>query len=359
MNQKESNQISKSKLKLSALFAVILAVALILLLILESAVRIMAGKIGFLDAGKRWSSDGSRFAVCTYYTEKETAVPVDQALSWANSIDNALLEASVTPKSGARSWAYCYGTAEKLTVSGSVGTATAAVTVAGGDFFVFHPLSFTFGAPFMNDTSNPTGVVLDRDLAWKLFGAENIVGFTVVINDVEFTVTGVSEKTSRDPVYEKTYGDMPRMYMSAAGYAKVSYNENFVTFFEAALPNAVRGFAWNIFSPVIGNGSYSSVSLEASDRYSLKNRYDKSKSLAYSMVQQNTIEFPYWENEARVYDYKSAKLIPWEIGIAAVGVISFLASFICLRISGWTLIGTVKNTVKKAKKNKRAISENV
>ncbi len=353
MNEKKEQPIKMKTLKVSGILALVLVGALLFVGVMEGAVRLMENKLDFLDAGERWSADGSRFAVCALYQEREAAVPVDQALTWAHQIDTALLEASVTPKEGGRSWAYCYGTTTEMTVSGTMNSATAAVVAAGGDFFVFHPLTFSSGAPFLNDSSNPCGVVLDRELAWKLFGAVNVVGFTVTINNVDFTVTGISEKSSNDSVYQTTYGETPRMYMSAAGYAKVVGHENFVTFFEAALPNAVRGFAWNIFDGAVPSGSASGQSAEVTERFALKKRFEHMKTLDYSWVRQNSIELPYWENEASVYDYRAATLIPWEIVFAAVGAAALLASLICLRASGWTLTGSAKKLVTKASKARR------
>ena len=263
----------------------------------------------------------------------------------SRSVDSALLEASVTPNEGARSWAWTYGTDAVLPVNGTKGTVNAEVLAVAGDFFVFHQLAFRYGGGFLNDNSNPMGVVLDRDLAWRVYGAENIVGMTVTVNGEEYTIVGITDRESSSAAYKKAYGDTPRMYMSYRGYAKVA--ESGVSFFEAALPNSVRGFAMNIFSSAVRVNEDSSAVLEATDRFSLKNRYDNMKELAYAWVSINKIEFPYWENEARVCDYRAAVMMLFEVAFAAVAGTSLILSFILLRISGWTLTGSVKTLWKR------------
>ncbi len=350
----------KQKVNRKVLFAALVCFSVFLVMLLtlgifEWIVAARAGRPDIMGAGRRWSSDGARYAVTVLYTEEGSAVSSREAESWAMSISSGLLEASVTPKEGARSFAYSYGTETTLRVTGPRSSVNAAAVVGGGDFFVFHPLSFTYGSGFLNDPSNPNGVVLDRDLAWKLFGSENIVGFEVTIGNEEFVVTGISEKTGGDEAYLAAYGDTPRMYLSAAGYEKLTGNEYYVTTFEAALPNAVRGFAWNIFTNVVPSDGSTSVRIEVTDRASLSNRFETMKTLDTSFARMNTIKYPYWEKQARVYDYRAAVMMIWEILFAAVGLSALLASLILLRLSGWSFLAPFRKLAGKAgaKREKR------
>lgn len=346
MNEK----VNKKVLAASGICAVIFAACIILLAISELCVFLMQEQIEFIDAGERWSANGDRYATITMYTENNSAVSSDQVLSWVYSMDNSLLESSITPTEGARSWAYCYIAEDTLSITGPKGRASAEVMAVGGDFFVFHPMKFTYGSSFLNDNSNPMGVVLDRDLAWKLFGAENIVGMTLTIGETEFVVTGIAEKESNGGTYAYTYGDRPRMYMSHAGYSKIVGDGANITMFEAALPNAVKSFAKNIFDGVVSVNEETTVVSEASDRFSLTTRFNNMKTLKYSWIRQNKIEYPYWENEAKVMDYACAILMIFEVGIAGIGVATMLLSFILLRVSGYTFTDTVKNTWRKVEK---------
>jgi len=341
-----SDKVNKKVLKASGIVALVMIGALLLTGLLELAVLGMKGRLDFLGAGKRWSASGDRFAVVSLYAEQGAGLTGDDAVGWARSIDAGLLEASVTPKEGARSWAYCYAADDTLSVRGTKGSVSAKTLAVGGDFFVFHQLSFKYGSGFLNDESNPMGVVLDRDLAWRVYGAENIIGMTVEIGGEEFVIVGIAERESNSGPYKKAYGDTPRLYMSYAGYRKVGSAG--VTAFEAALPNPVTGFAMNIFKGAVHANESQSVMREVTDRFSLKNRFNNMKELSYAWVSVNKIEYPYWENEARVYDYRAAVLMIFEVFTAAVAVSSLLLSFILLRVSGYSVIQSGKNLWKRA-----------
>ena len=340
-----NDKVNRKVLKASGITALVMLGALLLCGILELCVLGMKGRLDFLRAGERWSSDGERYAVVSLYAEQDANISGDEVIGWTRSMDSALLEASVTPKEGGRSWAYCYAADDTLSVKGSKGTVTAEALAVGGDFFVFHQLKFKFGGGFLNDESIPRGVVLDRDLAWRVHGAENIIGMTVEIGGEEFVIVGIAERESSSGPYKHAYGDTPRIYMSYAGYRKVGSKP--VTVFEAALPNAVRGFARNIFDKAVHADGDRSTVREVTDRFSLKNRFDNMKQLSYAWVSANRIEYPYWENEARVYDYRAAVLMLFEVVMAALAGVNLLLSFILLRVSGYTFIDTIKNTWKK------------
>lgn len=346
-----NDKVNRRQLAASGIFAVILAVCALLLGIFELVVSGLSNSIDYLDAGKRWSANGDRFAVISLYAEEGAALSGDRVETWVRAIDSKLLESSISANENARSWTYTYATEETMSITGPKASATAEVIAAGGDFFVFHPQKMVYGSAFLNDTSNPNGVVVDEDLAWKIFGATDIVGMELTIGDTSFVVTGVSKRESTHGVYNYTYGERPRMYMSYAGYVKVCGDENHITIFEAALPNAVRGFALNIFNGAITANEETMTVIEATDRFSLKNRYNNMKALKYSWIHENKIEYPYWENEARVADYRCAVLMIFEVVIAAGAVVSLLTSFVLLRISGYTVTDSVKNIYKKYEKS--------
>ncbi len=355
-----NDKVNKKVLAFSGICAIVFAVCAVVIGILELAAAGMKDDLEYLGAGERWSSDGERFAVIAMYSEDGSGVTADQAESWVNSIDNALLNSSVSPKhENARSWTYTYMADDNLRITGPMTSANAEVIAAGGDFFVFHQMQFKYGSPFLNDKSNPMGIVIDRDLAWKLFGAENIVGMTVTISDIEYTVVGVVEKESDSGTYGYTYGDSPRMYMSYAGYVKIAGDGANITMFETALPNAVKGFAMNIFTGAVSYNEDTAELIEATERFSLTNRFNNMKTLKYSWIRENKIEYPYWENEAKVNDYFCAVIMIFEVALAAICVSAFVVSFITLRMSGYTVTDTVKNTwhkiepeIEKRRRNK-------
>jgi len=347
-----NDKVNRKLLAASGITAIVFAVSALLLGVFELIVAGMSGSLDYLDAGERWSADGERFAVITLYTEEGSALSGDQVGSWVRAVDAKLLESSVAPNENARSWAYTYAAEETMTVTGPRDKTTAEVIAAGGDFFVFHPQEFVCGSAFLNDASNPNGVVIDEDLAWKIFGATGIVGMEMTVDGIPFIVTGVSRRASEHGIYDYTYGERPRMYMSYAGYIKLRGDENHITMFETALPNAVKGFARNIFNSAVTANEDTMTVTEATDRFSIPNRFSNMKILKYSWIRENKIEYPYWENEAKVADYRCAVLMIFEVALAAAAVLAMLLSFVFLRISGYTVTDSVTNLYRRHEKKR-------
>ncbi len=344
-----SEKVNKKTLKAAAVTAIVLVFALTVVGVIELVVGGKRDSLDYLKAGKRWSSDGSPYAVIAAYTDDDNGFDESTLGMWEHSMESALTEAAVSSVGGRR-WAYAASFETELTVSAKK-TTTALVTVAVGDFFTFHTYDFVFGSGFLNDMSNPMGVVLDEDLAWKLFGATNVVGMTFTAGGEEYTVSGVYKPEKTGGAYGYTYGKRPRMIMSGRGYAKIGQCS--YTTYEAVLPNPVKSFAKNIFDNVIRLNEDKSDIIEATKRFSLENRFSNMKKLTYSWININTLEYPYWENEARVSDYRCARLMIFEIIFASVAGAALIASIVLVVVSGYTPVASVKNLFGKAARHKK------
>ena len=339
-----SSKVKKKVLAAAGITALILVAAILALGVFELVVNGMKNSVDFAKAGKRWSADGSPYAVIAAYAEDGCGVDSDMILQWEHSMDQALTEASIS-SDGGRAWTWAASFDTQLSPVGNKGSTLAEVTVCMGDFFVFHNFNYLYGSGFLNDPTNPMGVVLDEDLAWKLFGAQNIVGMTFMINDEEYTVTGVVRATSKNGAYGYTYGTRPRMYMSYAGFSKLSTGQ--FTCYETAIPNPVKSFAKNIFDTVVSLNQDRSDVVEVTDRFSIENRFGNMKKLKYSWISINKLEYPYWENEAKVYDYRCATLMIWEIIIVSIAVASLLTSIVLVVVSGYSIAVSAKNIFGK------------
>lgn len=352
-----SEKVSRKRLKISAVCLAVMIAALAVAGILELAVYGMSRTVGYTRAGERWASDGSQFAVIEAFTESGYGFTEDQLMMWERSVDSSLTEASVSGENGADPWTWCASLPAALTVNGPKGSSNAEVTVTEGEFFVFHDMRFIAGSGYLNDKSNPMGVVIDTDLAWKIFGAENIVGMTLTVNGEEYTVTGVADpgkvrEVSGKPkgAYGYTYGTAPRMYMSYAGYSKIA-SGGFTTY-EAVIPNPVRSFARNIFDGSVSvNGSTGEIT-EATERFSVRSRFENMKKLKYSWISVNRIEYPYWENEARVYDYRCAVMMIFEVILASLAAAALLTAIVSFVTSGYSPAVTVRKITEKKHKKK-------
>jgi len=329
-------------------FSAILCVLFVLLFFLgEWTAAGMTRDLDALNAGERWSAAGEPYATITLHTASESALSLNQVESYAMAIESGLRSASIESSESGRVWTYSYFAEDLVTVSGPKAQAPLRTIAAGGSFFTFHPLEFLYGSPFTHDPTLPDGVVLDEDLAWRLFGTLNVVGMEFTWNERVLTVTGITARERDTAAYEKSYGELPRMYMSSYGYHAGNYSEGGYTTFEAALPNPVDGFADNIFRTAVMFNEDTAVVRENSVRYTLANRCRIIPTLPYMGMRTDRIVYPCFENELQTVDFHAAL---WTLaGLICLGIsaLSLLIAVICLFRSGFSPTGIVKHWVTK------------
>ncbi len=109
------------------------------------------------------------------------------------------------------------------------------VLAVGGPFSDFHPLRMLSGSFLPRTGGVDDAIVLDKDLAWQLFGAVDAVGMEVEFNDKTYTVTGVCDTD------ETLLG---LLSASGTGRAYIEYSSPegiVIAGMETALPRSVPG----------------------------------------------------------------------------------------------------------------------
>lgn len=285
---------------LSALFFLIMAVMFLLLR------QSLPGS----GAAEEWAAGGEiPYALISAYTDPENALDLNAVYTARVDIEKKLKENSISSdKKDARLWADAFSSGQEMTelIAGR-NSSEAALTVTGGDFFLFHPQDMLYGSGYSDDALMNDVVVIDDTLAWRLYGATDIVGKPVQIGEKYFIIAGVF-KPSDDNNIKKVYGDKPRVFMSYRGYELLGREARF-SCYEACLPNSVGGLAMGIFKDAVHLDAEHSKLVEASDRYSLKNRLEIIKNFGMRSVVDNGVYYPYWENAARITEDKSALLL--------------------------------------------------
>ncbi len=190
-----------------------------------------------------------------------------------------------------------YGT---VTMKKDNNTASVDVIGVGGDFFYFHPLDMIDGSYLTEDYLMKDYVLLDKETAWDLFGAIEVTGMTVTINNIPFIVAGVYEPTDVYLAEEAGVTDnVVFMFYSSLSAHGTSSGIQWLDFL---IPNPVKDFGMKIFKE---NGVVSlddAVVVEQSTRYNLISLYKLVPDYAKRSMSQTGIVYPYWENMARGYE---------------------------------------------------------
>lgn len=252
-----------------------------------------------------------------------------------------------------------WSTTGKVSITGGHGSSDAAVTAVGGNYFYFHPLELAAGSYFSEDDLMNDRVLLDEELAWKLYGGSNLAGLTVTINNKPFVVAGVIRHED-DFADKAAYTDGAALYMSFDAYndllagskttststdgtsaADATGNTDTgtdstgttptaptapttpttpttpsakasISCYEAVLPNPVTGYAANLVTTEL-NSDKSGTVVENSSRYNTGNIWKVLKNYGKRAMHSDAVEYPYWENAARLVEGRCALLLLLEL----------------------------------------------
>ena len=192
----------------------------------------------------------------------------------------------------------------------------------GGDFFYFHPIELIDGTYLASDYLMQDYVLLDKETAWKLFGAINVTGMTVMIGDIPFLVAGVYEPT--DVLLSKEAGIQESMvfmfYDSLEEYGNVSG----IQWLDFIIPNPVKDFADKILKE---NGIVSleqAVVIDNSTRFQAFSLYKLIPDYFGRVMSKTGIVYPYWENVARGYENILVAFLVIETVCLTYGVVLLL-----------------------------------
>jgi len=216
------------------------------------------------------------------------------------------------------------------------------ITVADGDFFKIQGFRFLSGSPY----TLSQWVVLDENLAWKIFGSTNVADMSVRINGKEFSVAGVI--AAAESKYESPFaGDVLRAYIS---YASAEYlqNEPFseVTQYDAVIPNPVESFAEGVVNNAFEAIKDNSIIIENTGRFNAWNRIIAYKNLAVDTIK--TPDYmPWWELAARYLEYRLTYIFGLAFIFAIPPSIVMFAYFIALLLKIKKCSPMVKSAISK------------
>lgn len=251
----------------------------------------------------------------------------------------------------------------------------------GGDFFLFHPLDLVAGGYVPDTALMKDGIVIDEDMAWQLFGSDDVVGQAVFIGDVPHYVIGVvkrdqgriedSSGLSKSYVYMSydslsKYGDIlsgktKREDISEDGRQALKGGINSI---EVVCPNPVRGLALNMSKESLGLDDRYVSAVDNTERFTVLALYNVLRSFGIRSMWSKAIYYPYWENIARGYEDVLALMLFFRtICIVAFVVILVILVIDLYRNKRWTISSVVSDLADlkydlEVKYNRKKIGNN-
>lgn len=290
------------------------------------------------NTASRWDKTGNSAHIGVYFSEKAEFTE-KSVREFRENLKNKLQENDVLQDSkNTRSWADCYSSEGTINVSNNNENVQVKAIGVGGDFFLFHPLELVDGTYFSDDNIMKDLIVIDEDLAWRLYGSSNIQGKKVLVNGEEYIVAGVI-KRDNSGLNNAAGNSKTTVYISLEALYK-NTQTLCISSYEAVMPNLTKGYAYNIVKENIKNTKNLYEIKEISNRYSLIELIKIIKKFSTRSMKTNNIVYPYWENVSRGKEDICAVIVFLD-GIIALGYVIFISCKIV------KLVKNNKNNFKK------------
>lgn len=170
----------------------------------------------------------------------------------------------------------------------------------GGDFFQFHPYYLDEGSYFNGSDIITDRIIIDEDIAWTLFGSNNVVGQYVWINNAPHVIVGVMEKED-DYLTKKAGGDKSKVYISYDSLDNHGINKG-INCIEFLIYEQVDGYAEKFLVENIKIDANEYELVKNSTRFNFLQILNVLTQFPTRSMNNKAIIYPVWENIAKGYE---------------------------------------------------------
>jgi len=304
-----------------------------------------------LDAAERFAGNsGIRFAQLACFLPADEGKTEEDIFAFRQALEGKLVEQSMeTPENGSL-WLDAYSCSTSVTIASDRGSAQVEAIAVGGDFFYFHPLHLRSGSYISSADLMDDLVLLDEEMAWRLFGGTELTGLPVTVNGAPFIVGGVISRED-DFATRRAWKEESGIYLSYSALARLDETAS-VSCYEIVMPDPISGYAESVLSEQFPMGGGEAV--ENSSRYSAGNLLAVLKSFGDRSMRTNAVIYPYWENAVRLTEDYAALLMLLTVLFALFPVLTGLVLGTRLLRSGWRrLRETLPRTLVESAERRR------
>ncbi|MBQ7474252.1 MAG: ABC transporter permease [Oscillospiraceae bacterium] len=299
------------------------------------SVRLLSNRLLTQREAERWQGENEQsFVQLSCFLPDQSAVGLNEVYAFRYAMLDSFRDAGIEWSDAAYPFIDAWSREDQVTISGDKRSTEAPVLAVGGQFFAFHPLRLLSGSYLSEDDLSPDRVVLDRELAWELFGGIDLGGMTVQINGVEFTVGGVVDRES-DSASRRAYTGEKGFFMSYDAFRAIT-EQSSIDCYEVVVPEAVKGYGAQLVNdkfPISGGEVVVNTGRFAYDRM-----LRIAKDLPSRAAHAGSVRYPYWENAARITENECAALTALETALILPAAITLLVELIRLLARGKTAL---------------------
>ena len=313
-------------------------------------VRVISGRLLSQQEAARWQGDNEQaFSQLSCFLPADGSVEQSAIYTFRYAMLDAFRGVGIEWSDDLYPFRDAWSGEGKMHISGDQGATDAPVLAVGGAFFEFHPLRLLSGSYLSEGDLSPDRVVLDRALAWELFGGVELTGMSVQIDGHDFVVGGVVER-EEDSASRRAYSGEKGLFMSYDAYRAITQKDA-ISCYEVVVPEVVKGFGAQLVADKFPLGGGECV--VNTGRFSFERLLALAKDLPARSAHAGTVSYPWWENAARIAESECAFLSVLGLLLALPAAVTALAGLIRLLVRGKTaleeeLLPRAKDSVEEA-----------
>ncbi|MDR2590865.1 MAG: ABC transporter permease [Oscillospiraceae bacterium] len=296
----------------------ILLVAFVTCLIISNAITT---PLYSQQAARSWAGQsGERFAQLSVFFSDSVTFNEEMRFEIHKALNAALLVVSMENTEERTMYTDAWSGDGVVQILGERGNSVSAPVIAvGGDYFLFHPLNLRSGSYLNPNDIMKDKILIDEDLAWRLFGSVHLAGLEVMINNKPFIISGVISREV-DFASTRAHDGTAGMYMPIETLEALTETTIRVNSYEIVMPDPITGFAFNTLSAAVNNPGVSIV--ENSNRFTLGNYINIIRDFGDRSMRELAVEYPYWENAARFAE-------DWATLLFVISILLLVCPIIC------------------------------
>lgn len=320
----------------------------------------------------RWENGKMSYAQVSAFISPGRQTGAEELASVRSAIATKLTKDSYSEsKTGGRVWIDGYSGEVQAAIRKDTNTLNVTAVGVGGNFFQFHPMELLSGSYISDDDLNQDRVVVDENLAWALYGSNDIVGMQLWMNNTIYTVAGVV-KVPEDGLEKIAYGNSNRIYMPY-DQLKTQQDSLSITCYEVVLPNPISNYAYYAVRSAFGFSeeeeeqldqqenplTFDNVEiLENTNRFELVPTLTKLKQWRLRSMRASSVGYPYWENIARSVEDEEIILLIFRILVLICPVVCLIGLLWHLwRHRKWTLKGLMGKGMDRIREKRKVRRE--
>ncbi|MBR1659441.1 MAG: ABC transporter permease [Oscillospiraceae bacterium] len=287
----------------------------------------LRGRLPAQRAAERFAGDSEfQFAQLSALMSTGDKLNPGAVYTFRRELEKQLSESSLETTERGRLYIDAWCSFGKSKAVGDHGSADVDIVAVGGEWFFFHPLRLKAGEWLYEDDVMDDRVVLDRELAWRLFGGDDLTGLTLDIGGRPFRIAGVVERDG-DFASRAARGEGNVLYMSYTAWNAMSEDRATpIDCYELASAQPVEGFVRNFMKEKFPLGGGELV--DNGSRFRLKGIWSVLGQFGTRSMQRGGLARPEWENAARCLEDWCALFLGLAALFAVCPVLSAAAAFL-------------------------------